>query len=57
MKRFCFAFDGSIIVEAEDYDAAYRMADELIALDSWCYDHCVDCGIDNIELIEAEDEA
>lgn len=56
MKQFSFAFDGSITVEAEDYDTAYAMAEELIALDSWCYDHSVDCGIYNIELIEEVDD-
>lgn len=57
MKQFSFAFYGNITVEAEDYDTAYTMAEELIALDSWCYDHSVDAGIYNIELIEeVEDE-
>ena len=56
MKQFSFAFEGSITVEAEDYDTAYEMAEELIDLDVWCYDHSVDAGIYNIELIEEVDD-
>lgn len=57
MKQYEFAFYGNITVEADDYDTAYAMAEELIALDGWCYDHSVDAGIYNIELIdEVENE-
>lgn len=56
MKQFSFAFYGNITVEAEDYDTAYEMAEELIALDGWCYDHSVDCGIYSIELTEEVEE-
>lgn len=56
MKQFSFAFYGNITVEAEDYNTAYAMVEELVALDSWCYDHSVDAGIYNIELIEEVDD-
>lgn len=54
--KFTYNFSGSITVEADNQETAYSMAEELIALDMWCYDHCVDCGIYNIELEEVEDD-
>jgi hypothetical protein len=46
MKQFTFVFSGDITVEAEDYDTAYEMAEDLI----------IDYGIYSIELTEEVEE-
>lgn len=54
--KYEYKFGGTITVEANSEEEAYALADELIALSSWCADNSEDCGIYELELINEYDD-
>ena len=55
MKRYTFAFEGEIVVDAESEEDAREIADDLLATSAWVADHCVDHSIYEIDLTDEED--